>query len=62
MTIMECRLANLQSTIDGFARTQIPLVLFDGANLSPFVAIDDVGIYVLIPKLVRLLASHLIKQ
>lgn len=59
MTIMGCRLANLQLVIDGFAHTQVPLVLFDGTNLLPFIAVDDVGIYVLIPKLVRLLGISL---
>lgn len=61
MTIMECRFANLQSVINGFSHTQVPLVLFDGTNLLPFVAIDDIGIYVVIPKLVRLFGISLSK-
>jgi hypothetical protein len=53
MLIMGCRLLNLQYIIDGFLRTKIPLVLYDGISLLPFLVYDDIGIYVFIPKLVR---------
>ncbi len=52
---MGCRLQTLQNVLEGFARTNIPLILFDGQQLTPFTGYDDIGIYVLIPKLVRFL-------
>ena len=53
------RLEALRYVIDGFAKTNVPLVLYDGNNLVPFTTLDDTGIYVLIPKLVRTLGISL---
>ena len=55
MEIMGCRLQNLYAVIEGFAKTKVPLILYDGTNLLPFLSIDDIGIYVFIPQLVRML-------
>ena len=59
MIMMPCRLLNLHYVIEGFIRTKVPLILFDGAKLSPFLGFDDIGIYVFIPQLVRLLGINL---
>lgn len=53
MVIMGCRLQNLIYTIEGFLRTQIPLIGYNGTSLQPFWGFDDIGIFVLIPQMVR---------
>jgi len=52
---MEARLINLKQTFLGLQKTGIPLIQFDGTNLLPSFTADDIGIYVLIPKLASLL-------
>lgn len=53
MIIMATRLKNLVYIVAGFIKTEVPLVGFDGESLLPFLGFDDIGIYILIPKLVR---------
>jgi hypothetical protein len=54
MPIMDCRLDCLQHILNGFIKTKVPLIAFDGTNIAPFAVLDDIGIYVLIPQLAHL--------
>lgn len=59
MNIMADRIRYLQQIIDGFLQTQTPLILFDGVKTLPFYTFDDIGIYVIIPQLVRMFGINL---
>ncbi len=48
---MTCRYLHLVRTLAGYQKTGIPLHGHDGSTIQPFSAADDMGIYVLIPKL-----------
>lgn len=50
---MGCRLQNLYYILEGFLKTNVPLIGWNQAGLIPFLGVDDIGIYVLIPQLVR---------
>lgn len=56
---MGVRLLNLQYIIEGFLQTKVPLIAFNGNQFTPFLALDDIGIYVFIPQLVRFFNLHL---
>jgi len=51
MKLMTCRYLHLVRTLAGYQKTGIPLLGHDGSTIQPFSAADDMGIYVLIPKL-----------
>jgi hypothetical protein len=51
--IMPYRHDVLRQTLDGYEQTGVPLVAVDGTTLKPAGLSDDVGIYELIPRLVR---------
>lgn len=55
MNLMACRLLNLKAVYAGFLKTGMPLIAYDGTTFSPLLTGDDIGIYILIPKLARLL-------
>jgi hypothetical protein len=52
---MECRLIHLQNTFLGYIKTGIPLIEWNGSQLIPTFSADDIGIYIIIPKLAHLL-------
>ena len=54
MNIMSCRLIALKNIFLGYQKTGIPLIEFDGTKLTPSFPSDDIGIYVLIPKIATL--------
>lgn len=63
MTIMGCRYINLGLALAGLDKTGIHLIQYDGKELGPLflpntafktAALDDIGMYVLIPKLVKI--------
>lgn len=51
MTLMESRLIHIKQAFTGYQQTGIPLIDFNGIELLPSFTADDIGIYVLIPKL-----------
>lgn len=51
---MECRLINLQTTLAGYLKTGMPLIASDGEKTFQPLTGDDIGIYVLIPKIAKL--------
>ena len=53
--MMESRFLNLHNVAEGLSKTNIPLISWNGMELTPFLGYDDIGIYVLIPKLAKLL-------
>lgn len=55
MNLMPCRLISLIQTLQGYQKTGIPLIAFDGKKLSPIFTADDLGIYVIIPKIATFL-------
>jgi len=55
MNIMPCRLIHLMLCFIGYQKTGISLVEFHESKFSHFFAADDIGIYVLIPKIAFLL-------
>lgn len=59
MVIMGCRLLGLQHIIDGYIKTGVPLIGFDGSNIVPFLVGDDIGMYVFVPQIVRLFSLTL---
>lgn len=59
MRIMDCRLQNLQYILEGFSRINIPLIGWNNNALMPFLVGDDIGIYILIPYLVRIFGISL---
>jgi hypothetical protein len=52
---MQARLENLKMMFYGLQKTGIPLIAYDSQNLFPAWTQDDIGIYVIIPKLALLL-------
>lgn len=56
---MGCRLQNLYYVLEGFLKTNIPLIGWNGSSLIPFLGADDIGIYVIIPQLVRFFTINL---
>jgi len=50
---MESRYAFLEKLIAALGKIQVPLVGFDGTKLIPFLNFDDVGLYIIIPKMVQ---------
>ena len=52
MNLMESRYVHLKQSLEGFKQTGISLIEFDGTRLLPSYAGDDLGIYILVPKLV----------
>ena len=48
---METRLLHLKQAFLGYQKTGIPLIDFDGQHLVPSLTSDDIGIYVIIPKI-----------
>lgn len=59
MYLMQARLENLRLMFSGLQKTGIPLIAYNGQNLLPAWTQDDIGIYVLIPKLAMLLNCSL---
>lgn len=51
MNLMPCRLQGLQQTLQGYQQTGVPLIAFDGNQLVHTFSADDIGIYIIIPKL-----------
>jgi hypothetical protein len=51
---MACRLASLKQILIGYLKTGVPLIEFNGADLVPAFTADDIGIYVIIPKIAAL--------
>jgi hypothetical protein len=51
---MGCRLLNLEAVYLGYLKTGIPLIAFDGEKCTQPITGDDIGIYILIPKLAKL--------
>lgn len=52
MNLMHCRYEHLQAVYQGYIRTGVSLIEFDGTQLLPLYVADDIGIYTLIPKIV----------
>ncbi|OQA36384.1 MAG: hypothetical protein BWY54_00067 [Candidatus Dependentiae bacterium ADurb.Bin331] len=51
MNIMGCRFTHLLATMAGYQKTGISLIEWDGNQLLPTSCADDLGIYILLPKL-----------
>ncbi len=51
MNLMQCRLIHLKNTLLGYQKTGISLIEFNGKEFSPCFTEDDIGIYVIIPKI-----------
>ena len=49
--MMPCRIQWLQAVVQGFFKTGIPLIAFDGTKIQSFAGLDDIGLYIFIPKL-----------
>ncbi len=56
MNLMASRYQHLLYTFEGFKRTGVSLIEYNGINFAPSFTGDDIGIYVLIPKLAQLLS------
>jgi hypothetical protein len=54
MNLMHTRLIHLGFNLAGYLKTGVPLIEFDGTRLLPSFTADDIGIYVLIPKIAAL--------
>jgi hypothetical protein len=54
------RYANLQETLEGYRRTGVPLVAYDGVHFTAAAPTDDAGLYYLVPKLARSLNLDLV--
>jgi len=54
MILMSSRVENLRQTWAGLQKTGIALMGWDGTQFFPGGRIDDVGVYVIIPKLALL--------
>lgn len=54
MNIMGCRLINLQETLAGYLQTGVPFIAAKGSYLAQPLTGDDIGIYILIPKIAHL--------
>lgn len=52
---MPCRIIHLEQALLGYQKTRIPLIEYNG-SVIPFSAADDMGLYILIPKLATLLS------
>lgn len=68
MNLMPCRYVTLQHVLDGYLKTGTHLVEFGGNSIQPIFsvkpgeswgAVDDIGIYVFIPKITKLLSISL---
>lgn len=51
IAMMPCRIDWLRAVVDGFFKTGAPLVAYDGTSLQSFAGLDDIGLYIVIPKL-----------
>jgi hypothetical protein len=52
---MSSRFIHLQKNLAGLLKTGIPLIEFDGQNILPSLTFDDLGIYIIIPQISKLL-------
>jgi hypothetical protein len=55
MKLMPSRYSHIIQAIMGYNKIRIPLIEFDGNNFCPSVTADDLGIYVIIPKIAHIL-------
>ncbi|MCK5632373.1 hypothetical protein KAH94_01365 [bacterium] len=53
MSIMSCRFDGLLNTIEGYAKTGLQLIEYNGNKFFPAGLSDDIGTYLFVPKLVR---------
>jgi hypothetical protein len=57
--LMDCRYEHLIYALDGYKKTGVALIEYDGHSLLPSLTCDDIGLYCLIPKLATFFGTSL---